>query len=84
MVLQNSRTGRSYELILEGAGTAWQGTWSARASDGSMIDAPRGTARGAEASQVFEMATREIERADTDVIGVDWEFDEPLPPWLAE
>ena len=43
-----------------------------------------GRLTAADAYDAFKLASRAIEDIDEDVIGVDWEFREPLPPWLNE
>jgi hypothetical protein len=84
MTLQNSASGKTYELVLETAGDGWRGTWRTLAAGGAPTEGPHGFHQGPDATALFEHAKRAIEDADSDVVGVDWDFSEPLPPWLAE
>lgn len=77
MTLDNGRTGVTYELVLERVGDTWSASWHARTSHG-----PRGHIADADAYVAFKRACRAIEDIDADVIGVDWSFQEPLPPWF--
>lgn len=83
MTLQNASTGFTYALVLEAAGGTWQGSWQTLDSSGQPTDGPRGALAGDDAYATFQAGKRAIESEDEDVIGVDWVFEEPLPPWLA-
>ena len=77
MTLDNGRTGVTYEIVLELADGTWSAGWRARKSE-----APGGRVTNADAYAAFKLAQRAIEDIDEDVIGVDWNFHEPLPSWL--
>ena len=79
MTLDIGRTGLSYELVLELVDGSWVGTWRTGDSDG-----PGGRITAADAYAAFKLASRAIEDVDEDVVGVDWSFQDPLPPWFSE
>ena len=79
MTLDNGRTGVRYELVVELVDGSWVASWRTLRPEG-----PGGRLTAADAYDAFKLASRAIEDIDEDVIGVDWEFHEPLPPWLDE
>lgn len=81
MTLQNGSTGTTYELLLDERDGSWFGAWRALSSDGTERG-PRGETTAPDAEGAFRSAKRAVEDLDEDVIGVDWDFEEPLPPWL--
>lgn len=84
MILDNSRTGKRYILMLEADREQWKACWYVTFSEERHGQYPTGTVVSADAHEAFVKAKRLIENEDEDVIGVDWQFEQPLPPWLLE
>ncbi len=84
MILDNGRTGQRYTLILENDQGQWQACWYVTLCGEPPGTRPAGTVVSADAYEAFVKARNLIEEADEDVAGVDWQFEEPLPPWFFE
>jgi hypothetical protein len=84
MTLENGRTGTRYVVMLTGGSEGWQAEWHAERSDGVKLPGLGGKYSSEEADLVFRHVKRALEEVDEDIIDVDWQFEEPLPPWLLE
>jgi hypothetical protein len=84
MTVDNSHSGHRYHVVVEGEEGAWQASWNTTTCDGGQVDGLHGAVAGATAEDVFHRAKRAIEDEDLGVMDVDWQFEEPLPPWLLE
>lgn len=82
MILDNGRTGKRYILILEEAQPHWQAGWYEVFSEEQPGPDPTGIVTAADPYDAFIKAKNRIEEEDEDVIGVDWQFELPLPPWF--
>ena len=84
MTLDNSRIGRRYIITLEEDKGKWQALRYisfSQENDQHLL----GTAVVATtAYDAFVKVKELIEDADADIFDVDWQFEEPLPPWLLE
>ncbi len=84
MTVDNASTGARYVLVVEDRDGTWNASWSEIPQGRVREDRAGGDADAATADDAFTLARRAIEDADPDVIGVDWQFEDPLLPWLAE
>ena len=84
MVLDNSRIGKRYVLMLEKDKQQWKACWYVTFSEEQPSQSPTGIVVSDDAYEAFVKAKRLIENEDEDVIGVDWQFEQPLPPWFLE
>jgi hypothetical protein len=84
MTLDNGRTGKRYTLILEAEQEQWQACWYESFSEDKPGQHPAGSVVSGDAYDAFVKAKRLIEDKDEDVMGVDWQFEAPLPPWFFE
>ncbi|MEE3716638.1 hypothetical protein V2H45_07765 [Tumidithrix elongata RA019] len=84
MTIDNSRTGKRYFLTIEGYREQWQSFWHVAVSEGKPSQNPIVIVDATSAYEAFAKAKDLIEDEDEDVIGVDWQYEYPLPPWLLE
>lgn len=85
MTVPNASSGDVYEIVLEGSRGAWTATWRTLDGGGNAVGSgPSGRIEDPDATDAFRAARDRIEEADDAVIGCDWKFEEPLPPWFFE
>lgn len=84
MTLDNSRTGNRYILSIEGHNGKWFAFWYNNSSKGKRVQGSMNTLVAMSAEEAFDSVKDLIENEDEDVIGVDWQFESPLPPWIVE
>jgi hypothetical protein len=85
MTLHNARMGVVHELVMERTTGGWQARWRTLTHTGNAVPgAACGVQSGPEPDLLFRRVVRSIEEADEDVMGGDWAFEAPLPPWLTD
>ena len=83
--VHNAVTGHHYELTLEQQGNTWHARWLTRDGNNTIVpNGLQGSLTRDDSEAAFRAAKRIIGDADLAVIDNDWDFLEPLPPWLAE
>jgi hypothetical protein len=84
MTLDNSRTGNQYILSIEKQNGKWFAFWYSSFSEGKLLKESVNTLVAMSAEEAFDSVKDLIENEDEDIIGVDWQFESPLPPWIFE
>lgn len=82
MRLHNASTGTHWELTLFEQDGEWNASYCEKASNGLSLAGRAGSARDEDALRAFRRAIEAIEAFDEDVVGCDWAFESPLPPWM--
>ncbi|BAQ63770.1 hypothetical protein [Geminocystis sp. NIES-3709] len=84
MFLDNSRTGNRYTLTLEESNGEWIASWYSTILENQRVEGSDANLVAINADQAFHQAKYLIEKEDEDIIGVDWQFENPLPPWIVD